>query len=217
MTSSIGPRGAKLKPRSLRLLLSTSTSHDLSFSSSRLQKKKKKKQIVLTSDADWGLNSTRCAAMVDRAAALGQKRVMFTPTLYFVDREPKPAGTPEEHSRVSYFCYARDSWGGCPPATLAQREFFTESMRACLARAVQRGMDLAVAPHVDDGALGGRWRQGLVFDPLARFGARFGGADLSYDEFILQPLATAVAAVVAPTTKVWFATQGVSLSFFLFL
>ena len=151
--------------------------------------------------------------MVDRAAALGQRRVMFTPTLYFLDREPRPSGTPEEHSRVSFFCYARDSWGGCPPATLAQRAYFTESMKACLGRAVQRGLDIAIAPHVDDGALGGRWRQGLVFDPLAKFGARHGGADLSYDEFILQPLTTAVAAVVAPTTKVWFATQGVSLTF----
>lgn len=85
-------------------------------------------------------------------------------------------------------------------------------MKACLGRAVQRGMDFAIAPHVDDGALGGRWRQGLVFDPLAKFGAKYGGADLSYDEFILQPLTAAVSAVVEPTTKVWFATQGVSFS-----
>lgn len=65
----------------------------------------------MTSDSGWGLNSTRCAAMVDRAAALGQKRVMFTPMLYFIDREQKPSGTPEEHSRVSFFCYARNQGG----------------------------------------------------------------------------------------------------------
>ena len=209
------PRGAKLKQKKLTSLLSTSRSTLLlpSPSSSLHRPLFLQTQIVMTSDADWGLNSTRCATMVDRAAALGQKRVMFTPTLYFVDREPKPSNSPEEHSRVSYFCYARNQWGDCPPATLAQRTFFTDSMRACLGRAVARGLDLAIAPHVDDGALGGRWRQGLVFDPLAKFGARFGGADLSYDEFILQPLTTAVAAVVAPKTKVWFATQGVSFEF----
>ena len=166
-------------------------------------------QIVLTSETDWGANSTRCPDMVARAAALGQTRVMFVPTLYFVDNEPRNYSAPGQQARVSYFCYGKDAAGNCPPATVEGRARFQAGMTACLRAAVARGLSLALAPHVDDGAPGsGAWRQGLVFDPLKPHSVPWGGDAMSYDDFILAPLAAAVAATSTAATKVWFSTQG---------
>ena len=165
-------------------------------------------QIVLTSETDWGANSTRCTDMVARAAALGQTRVMFVPTLYFVDNEPRNYSAPGQQARVSYFCYTKDA-SGCPPATVEGRVKFQAGMTACLRSAVARGLSVALAPHIDDGAPGsGAWRQGLVFDPLKPHSVPWGGDAMSYDDFILAPLAAAVANTSTATTKVWFSTQG---------
>lgn len=164
---------------------------------------------MLTSEGDWGVGSTRCTDMVARAASLGQTRVMLVPTLYFVDREPRNHSAPGQQGKVSYYCYSKLD-GGCPPADAAGRAKFGAGMKKCAAAAVDSGLSLALAPHIDDGVPGGaQWRQGLVFDPLVKHGGgAFGGDAMSYDEFILQPLATAVAAASTAKTKVWFSTQG---------
>jgi hypothetical protein len=47
----------------------------------------------------------------------------------------------------------------------------------------------------------GGWRNGLIFDPLVKYG------DYSYAEFMLYPLADALNAVITPTTKVYIAMQ----------
>lgn len=147
--------------------------------------------------------------MVARAASLGQTRVMLVPTLYFVDREPRNYSAPGQQGKVSYYCYSKVD-GGCPAADALTRAKFQAGMTRCLTAAVAAGLSLALAPHIDDGVPGGgQWRQGLVFDPLVKHGgASFGGEPMSYDEFILQPLAAAVAAASTAKTKVWFSTQG---------
>ena len=74
-------------------------------------------------------------------------------------------------------------------------------MAACFKRAVDKGLAIHVAPHLDDGLGLGGWRNGLVFDPLARYGA------LSYAEFMLYPIADALNAAIGPDTRVSVALQ----------
>ena len=75
-------------------------------------------------------------------------------------------------------------------------------MAACFKHAVEKGLSISIAPHLDDGLGLGGWRNGLVFDPLARYGS------FSYAEFMLYPLADALNAAIGPNTKVSFALQG---------
>ena len=56
---------------------------------------------------------------------------------------------------------------------------------------------LSPPPHTK-----GLWRNGLIFDPLAPY------AGLTYADFMLYPLADALAAAMGPATRVWLATQG---------
>jgi hypothetical protein len=49
--------------------------------------------------------------------------------------------------------------------------------------------------------MAGGWRNGLVFDPLQKYG------NYSYAEFMLYPLADALNAVITPSTDVSFALQ----------
>ena len=78
-----------------------------------------------------------------------QTRLMFVPTLYFVDSTGTSHDTGQ--SRVSHWCYTRDSGGWCPPATPEQTAQFQAGMTKCFKHAVAKGMSLAVTPHVDDG------------------------------------------------------------------
>jgi hypothetical protein len=64
------------------------------------------------------------------------------------------------------------------------------------------GLDVAITPRLDDGLERGGWRNALVFDPLARYGG------YSYYDIMLKPIASALSAVMAPDTQVWFAMGG---------
>ena len=150
--------------------------------------------------------------MVDKAAALKQSRLMFTPTLFWVDDAFRDRKSVNSQGRVTHFCYERRmrdpdlpfdpaATSTCVPAEAAGADKFRAGMAACFKRAVDKGLAIHVAPHLDDGLGLGGWRNGLVFDPLARYGA------LSYAEFMLYPLADALNAAIGPDTRVSFALQ----------
>ena len=150
--------------------------------------------------------------MVDKAAALKQSRLMFTPTLFWVDDAFRDRKSVNSQGRVTHFCYERRmrdpdlpfdpaATSTCVPADAAGADKFRAGMAACFKRAVDKGLAIHVAPHLDDGLGLGGWRNGLVFDPLARYGA------LSYAEFMLYPLADALNAAIGPDTRVSFALQ----------
>jgi len=116
-------------------------------------------------------------------------------------------------SKVSYYCYDRhqrdqdappdpNDRTTCTPADLGGVDILRAGMAACFKHAVSKGLDIWLAPHLDDGLGLGGWRNGLVFDPLARYGS------MSYAEFMLYPLADALNAAIGPNTKVSFALQG---------
>lgn len=90
----------------------------------------------------------------------------------------------------------------CSPADAGGVDILRAGMAACFKHAVEKGLSISIAPHLDDGLGLGGWRNGLVFDPLARYGS------FSYAEFMLYPLADALNAAIGPNTKVSFALQG---------
>lgn len=171
--------------------------------------------LVGPPDYRWfgGTYGSRCTQMVDRAAALKQSRVMITPTLFWVDDDFKSRTSVNSQGRVSYFCYDRhqrdpdappdpNDKTSCSPADAGGVDILRAGMAACFKHAVEKGLSISIAPHLDDGLGLGGWRNGLVFDPLARYGS------FSYAEFMLYPLADALNAAIGPNTKVSFALQG---------
>ena len=90
----------------------------------------------------------------------------------------------------------------CSAADAGGVDILRAGMAACFKHAVEKGLSISIAPHLDDGLGLGGWRNGLVFDPLARYGS------FSYAEFMLYPLADALNAAIGPNTKVSFALQG---------
>ena len=55
---------------------------------------------------------------------------------------------------------------------------------------------------MDDGLNNGQWRNAMLIDPLKKYGG------YSYHDIMIKPIADALAAAMAPNTKVWFALQG---------
>ena len=93
-----------------------------------------------------------------------QTRLMFVPTLYFVDTSWHDHSPGDLQSHVSWWCYTKRD-GGCPPATWAEVSQFREGMTRCFRRAVDKGLSIAVAPHVDDGQYSGARLVGWLRGP----------------------------------------------------
>ena len=151
--------------------------------------------IITVGDSD--ILSDRCVQMVDRATKFKQSKLMFVPTLFWVQTGEGP---------VDYYCYDRtyDNNGHvqCPAATSDAIERFRWAMQRCFQRAIDSNLSIALSPHVDDGRGEGRWRNLLAFDPLEK---RNG---YSYADVVLYPLAEAIRAVAKAETKIYFGMQG---------
>eukprot|EP00884_Botryococcus_braunii_P004939 jgi/Botrbrau1/14446/Bobra.0014s0091.1 len=163
--------------------------------------------ILVMGPSDYLENggTSRCEQMVERAAKLKQSRINFTPSLFWVDENGSSRKSVNAAGQVTYWCYTRSfptMQATCPEATEADRVAFRNAMAKCFNLAVSHGLSIAVTPHVDDGLGLGGWRNGLVFDPLKKYG------NYSYAEFMLYPLADALNSVILPTTDVTFALQG---------
>ena len=151
--------------------------------------------VIVVGDSDW--LSDRCVNMVESAAQFKQSKIMFVPTLFWVQTGDGP---------VDHYCYDRhqDASGKwkCTPADPAKIAQFKGAMQRCFQKAVDENLSIALTPHLDDGLGQGRWRNVLVFDPLEKRGG------YSYAEAVLYPLADAISAVARADTKVYFGLQG---------
>lgn len=151
--------------------------------------------VIPVGEGDW--STDRCVDMVARAARYTQSRIMFVPTLFWVQDGDGP---------VDHYCYDRqqqaDGTWRCTPADEAAIQRFKDAMQRCFQRAVDAGLSIALTPHLDDGLGQGRWRNILVFDPLRSYGGH------SYADVVLYPLADALSAVARPGTKIYFGMQG---------
>jgi hypothetical protein len=159
--------------------------------------------IMLMGEWDWALRpdqTSRCTEMVDRAAAAGSTTANFVPTHFFRAHTIGTGTTGAPLWQVHGYCYKPSA--SCADFTWAAIDRFERGVRACMARAVAHGMHLAVVPHLDDGAGQGVWRNSVVFEPTAKHGG------FSYADVLLYPLARAIRDTMAPTTRVYLATQG---------
>ncbi len=151
--------------------------------------------VIAVGDGDW--LTDRCVGMVERAATIKQSKIMFVPTLFWVQTGEGP---------VDYYCYDRywDDQGKvkCTPADPERIAKFQAAMQRCFQKAVDHNLSIALTPHLDDGRGQGRWRNILVFDPLEKRGG------YSYAETVLYPLADALSKVARPDTLIYFGMQG---------
>lgn len=136
--------------------------------------------VLVFGPSDYVLNGgqSRCQTIVKSALAYKQSRLMFVPTAFWVDESYTQRKSVNSQGRVSSYCLDRVNGNGtgtptnCPEASQAQISTLTSSMAACFKTAVDAGLDIAISPHLDDGLGLGGWRNGLVFDPLEKYGAQ---------------------------------------------
>eukprot|EP00887_Chlorella_sp_A99_P004275 scaffold15.g4275.t1 len=172
---------------------------------------------------DPSTGQSKCSLLVDSAAdgRFGFTRLQFLVSQSWVDsgpRHPPPgwAGCANytlsdyycfsrfNSTEVVFYSYGRDDSRRNVPVDQAQIDEFEQLLQACFEHAVDRGFDIAVNVHADDGMQMNGWRNTLAFDPLEPFG------NFSYVDAFLSPIADALAAALRrrPTTRVWLALQG---------
>lgn len=98
------------------------------------------------------------------------------------------------------FCLKQAPGAGCSrPSSSAMHTYIT-SLRACMAKATELGMELLVAPRLEDGSgkgAGIRDTQLAIVDPVK-----------TYADALINPLATIVAQVMRPGVRVMFCMAG---------
>jgi hypothetical protein len=147
--------------------------------------------IMVFNAYDWD----RCARRVTQVKADGATRANFVITLGFV--------LPKAATELEGYCYF-DKGGGCTPIknqSLIRK--YTQSMAACFKLAAQAGLAITITPHLDDSSSANRWRNDLVFDPLAHYAFGY-----SYADVMLQPILNAVLQSNSPDSAVEMAMEG---------
>eukprot|EP01025_Chloroclados_australasicus_P046899 TRINITY_DN5193_c0_g1_i10.p1 TRINITY_DN5193_c0_g1~~TRINITY_DN5193_c0_g1_i10.p1 ORF type:complete len:291 (-),score=43.53 TRINITY_DN5193_c0_g1_i10:66-938(-) len=136
--------------------------------------------------------------MLDKVMEFGGSKVQFIPTQFWVGFDG-PSWL--NRTRVDYYCHKVGA-GNCVAFEQQAIDEFREDMKMCFQYAIDRGLDISLSPHLDDGLELGGWRNTLRFDPLVPYGG------FSYADIMLYPLADALAATAKPDTKIWFGMQG---------
>lgn len=154
---------------------------------------------IITFDYDHMENHARCVQQVEAAAKVsGSDRLMFVPTLYFHDTNPKADSN--KHTKMDYLCYRAKP---CNQTLKQDTQLFQSAMQKCFKRAVDLGFNIAITPHLDDARQGGLWRNSLVFSPEQPMKNN----QTNYYDGVLKPLINALNAVRKPDTKIWFGMQ----------
>lgn len=133
---------------------------------------------------------------IDKAIALGNKKLNFVVTLHHM------ANT--ETHRIEKLCYDAGDGELCKDLDKDVLKYIFKKHRENFLYAAQKGLDISVVPHLDDGRKAGMWRNNLVFDPIVKAGP------YSYSEAMIWPLAVALKAAAEAGSKVDFALQGES-------
>jgi hypothetical protein len=97
-----------------------------------------------------------------------------------------------------------------PPSDSLQRGIaaYRGGLMHCFSHAARAGAEsVAITPHLDAASDASNWsirswRNGIVFSPLAKYGAH------SYMEVMLEPLADALGQALPPWMPIYFALQG---------
>eukprot|EP01025_Chloroclados_australasicus_P021362 TRINITY_DN2248_c0_g1_i2.p1 TRINITY_DN2248_c0_g1~~TRINITY_DN2248_c0_g1_i2.p1 ORF type:complete len:458 (+),score=41.31 TRINITY_DN2248_c0_g1_i2:706-2079(+) len=157
--------------------------------------------IILSGDWDYWPQSNgrpRCYDMLDKVAGYSVSRVQFVPTQFWVGYDG-PSFV--DRKVVDFYCH-KVSGGNCVAFDQQAINNFRENMKLCFQYAINKGLDITLSPHLDDGLELGGWRNTIRFDPMTKYGG------FSYADIMIYPLADALAATANANTKVWFGMQG---------
>ena len=145
----------------------------------------------------------KCVDYVDRIAAVNSSSVQFVISVYWQNANKSAIWS--DHFQVKNYCYKLGDKGSCIPITSPEQIVdFQSQIQVCFQRAVERGLDFMITPHLEDGSQSGFWRNGLIFDPLEKF------EGFSYQDILIAPIAKALKAV-NPKSKISFSMQGLFL------
>lgn len=137
--------------------------------------------------------------VVDRIAALGDRRVVFVVTLHCrlsPELRPLALGLMSDRSR---------SWSApdnFEPLSSGVLSFYQSHLTAAIRRAVSHGMDIAILPHLDPAGQIEEWRNHYDFDPQEMI------AGHSYDGALIDVCTAAVAASTDDRTQTHFSLGG---------
>lgn len=132
-------------------------------------------------------------AAVDKAARLGNSRINVVVTI-LVDLN-------EDLTLKSFGQYKRRS-RGYAPYTEAMRQQLINQLKRVFARAEERGMDIAILPHIDAGGAVQEWRNWIDFSPTKLYGG------YSYETLMIDSIAAALAETTGENTEVELALAG---------
>lgn len=141
----------------------------------------------------------RAPRQVERAAELGNRRVLFVVT---VQCRLSPELRVLEHG---FMVERRNDWASPDnfiPLDEERLTRFTDRLAKAFGRAVELGMDVAVLPHYDPAGEVLEWRNLYRFDP---FEERRG---YSYATAVIDPTIEALRRVAKPTTRIQFSLSG---------
>ena len=168
--------------------------------------------VMLLGDWDWRYDggTSRCERMVERAAALGNKTVSFVVTHYFRATPVRDAnGNPayDEYGTARWqaydYCFMKGD-SDCRPfaksasAPWGEQWRIKDDWKGCVKKALYLGMNIAVVPHLDDGARAGAWRNNTILDPVPELSdPHFAGA--SFKSVLLDPMTEAINQAISET------------------
>lgn len=143
-----------------------------------------------------GHDFKRVKEQIDKAISLGNKKLNFVVTLHHI--------SDQETHHIQKLCYDLGQGGECKDIDDEAVQYFIKKHKENFLYAAEKGLDISVVPHLDDGRKAGMWRNNLIFDPLAKAGK------YSYAEAMILPLAIALKAAAVKGARVEFALQGES-------
>ncbi|HEY3394502.1 MAG TPA: fibronectin type III domain-containing protein, partial [Lacipirellulaceae bacterium] len=129
---------------------------------------------------------------IDKAADRGERRLSVCVTIH-VDLT--------EDFRIKTFGRIDRASGNYHPFDESMHDRLKDELRQVFARMRRNNMEIVILPHIDSGGRVQTWRNWVDFDPLVNYG------DYSYEQLMIDSIATALAEVGGPT-KVEMALSG---------
>lgn len=138
-------------------------------------------------------------AVVERIAALGDKRVMFVVTIHC---RLTPELRPFELGLMKYRYRSWSDAGNYEPLDEALLAEYRDLLRKAFAAAAQAGMEIAILPHFDPAGDINEWRNYYDFDPLEEY------RGYSYESSLIDSCIEALLKGTDEKTPIHFSLGG---------
>ncbi|PRW45181.1 hypothetical protein C2E21_6228 [Chlorella sorokiniana] len=167
-----------------------------------------------------GSGVSKCNRLVDSALSYGSfSNAQFLVSVLWWDsgpRDPPPGWDGcDNYTLSTYYCFGRfnstsveyyayglDDNKTAIPVNASQVATFRDLLADCLGYAVDRGLDVSINVHLDDGRQQNGWRNTLPFNPLWEL------RGFSYYDAVLEPIVGALNLVLHNSSDAWLSLQG---------